>query len=58
MKTSSLVDGLAHKTTSVMVDWNMKTSGVMVYVCIHRRKEAIHVSQEKKDHINLIRMPA
>ena len=53
----SLIDELAQGTASVMVDWNMKTSSVMVYVCVLRGKEAIPFSQEKKNHIYLVRMP-
>ena len=40
------------------MDWNMKTSSVMVYVCVLKGQEAIPFSLEKKDRIYLTGMPA
>ena len=49
--------GLAQGTTDVIVDWNRKTSSVVIYMCVFRVRKTIPFSLEKKDHIYLIGIP-
>ena len=47
------MNGLAQGTANVMIDWNRKTSSVIVYMCVFRVREVIPFSLEKNDHIYL-----
>ena len=51
METFSVVNGLAHGTASVMMNWNKKISDVMVYVCSQEYESNLFLLGEEGSYI-------